>query len=418
MVHKSLKPSYLVRILSLSSPVLLLLPAGTRASTPPPVPPAPPAHAAAAKKPATPAPAPEPADSEDDAARTKHAWLGVVLSEGEDGVSITGVKEQSPADKAGLREGDTIVEIDSKKVEDSGDIRRAIRELEPGDTVQIVVMRDGKKKTVNATLGEAPAHFWRGEGFPGLAPGEGFGPMGFRSMALSRTYLGVRVQGMTEELRTYFKAPRGRGVLVSRVEEDTPAARAGLRAGDVIVMVDGKGIASRGDIGEALVDKEPGDKVAVKVIRDGADKTLDVEVSERPTPKARHGHFMAPGRRPEQGLDEDEEDSDVPEMEALPDGSRIRLEIDQAMKKAEAAVKDSLPQGRDVEREIERAMQASAMSQRDVEKEVQQTMQYANLSKLNWEAMSRQIREAMEQYREALRQAAEASRFTMEDDAI
>jgi len=79
---------------------------------------------------------------------------------------------------------------------------------------------------------------------------------------------------------------------------------------------------------------------------------------------------MAPGRHPEQGLDEDEEDSDVPEMEALPDGSRIRLEIDQAMKKTEAAVKGSLPQGRDVEREIERAMQASAMSQRDVEKEV------------------------------------------------
>src|SRR5262249_13319836 len=144
------------------------------------------------------------------------------------------------------------------------------------------------------TLGEAPKQYWSKEGFPGAVYLQGLENLHPPGMGYSRIYLGVRVQSMTEELREYFRAPRGRGVLVSGVEEDTPAGKAGLRAGDVIIAVDGKGIAERGDIGEALADKEPGDTVAVKIVRDGAEKTLNLDVAERPGPKARHGSLNVP----------------------------------------------------------------------------------------------------------------------------
>ncbi|MCI0409237.1 MAG: PDZ domain-containing protein, partial [Acidobacteria bacterium] len=418
MVPKLLKISTLARMLSLSSLLLLLLPAGGSASTPAPAPPAPPAPPARMARTAPPAPTPAPDADSDDQDHPKRGWLGVFLSEDEDEVIITGVKDGSPAEKAGLKEGDKIVEIDSKKVDDSGDIRNVIRQLEPGDTVQVVVMRDGKKKTVTATLGEAPKHFWGGEGFS-LAPGEGFGSIGFPGMGMSRTYLGVRVQGMTEELRAYFKAPRGRGVLVSRVDEDTPAGKAGLRAGDVIIAVDGKGIANRGDIGAALADKEPGDTVAVKIVRDGSEKTLDVEVAERPTPKARHGSLLLPDEDKEFLFDEEDmddlEELHEHEMDAVPDNSRIQLEIERAIRQAQKAMRNS-EQNQEIQREICRAMQAAQeMAQADVQRQVQQELaRVQDSTLLQKEAIRQQVEAAMDQARQALREAAEAARMAEE----
>lgn len=421
MVPKLLNIRNLATMLSLSSLLLLLLPAGGSASTPAPAPPAPPARMA--KNPPPP-PAP-PADSDsDDQDHPKRGWLGVFLSEDEDEVVITGVKDGSPAAKAGLKEGDKIVEIDSKKVDDSTDIRNVIRQLEPGDTVQVVVMRDGKRKSVNATLGEAPQHFWGGAGFPGWAPGEGFGA--FPGMGMSKTYLGVRVQGMTEELRVYFKAPRGRGVLVSRVDEDTPAGKAGLRAGDVIIAVDGKGIANRGDIGAALADKEPGDTVAVKIVRDGSEKTLDVEVEERPTPKARHGMFYVPDEEKAFWLDEDEadeedlEDVHEHEMDAVPDNSRFQLEMKRAMREAQRAMRNSVAPTQEIQREIQRAMKAAQeMAQVDVQRQIQQELaQVQDSVLLQKEAVRRQVEAAMDQARQAMREAAEAARQAEESSGI
>jgi PDZ domain-containing protein len=423
MVPKLLKSSSPVGILSLSTLLLLLLPAGGSASTPAPAPPATPAPPARMARTAPPAPTPPPDADSDEQDHPKRGWLGVFLSEDEDGVIITGVKGGSPAEKAGLKEGDKIVEIDSKKVSDAGDIRNAIRQLEPGDTVQVVVMRENKKKSVTATLGEAPQHFWGGEGFRGWAPGEGFGPMTFQGMGMSKTYLGVRVQGMTEELREYFKAPRGRGVLVSRVEEDTPAGKAGLRAGDVIISVDGKGIASRGDIGAALADKEPGDTVVVKIVRDGSEKTLNVEVAERPTPKARHGELLLPGDDKTFWLDEDEgedlEDDHDHDMDAVPDNSRIQLEIERALREAKNAMKNSVEHNQDIQRELRQAMKQAQVAQLDAQRQIEQEMERANISTLTQkEEIRRQVQSALDQAKEALREAAEAARFSEESSGI
>ena len=330
MFVKSLKGLSVIKSLSIFALLLLLLPSGGNASSSAPPARRAPAVPAVMRAPAPPAAPAAPAtpEADDDEHHQKRGWLGIFLSEDEDGVHITEVKEGSPAEKAGLREGDKIVEVDNRPVDDDGDIRRIIRNLEPGDTVQVEVMRDGKKKTVTATLGEAKEVFWKEGLFPGW--NEAFDPRQFRIQGMSRTYLGVRVQGMTEELRSYFKAPRGRGVLISRVEEDTPAGKAGLRAGDVIIAVDGKGIAAQGDIGSALSDREPGDTVTVKIVRDGVEKTIDVEVAERPERK-RHGSMMmlTPHPHHDEGWvdeDDDQDNLEVEDLDDAPDDGRIQMQ--------------------------------------------------------------------------------------------
>jgi hypothetical protein len=218
---------------------------------------------------------------------------------------------------------------------------------------------------------------------------------------MSRTYLGVRVQGMTEELRAYFKAPRGRGVLISRVEEDTPAGKAGLRAGDVIIAVDGKGIAAQGDIGSALSDREPGDTVAVKIVRDGVEKTIDVEVAERPEHK-RHGSMFMPTPRPhhEQGWNDEEDDQDNLEIEDLddaPDDGRMQMQqYRRALEEAHRAMAESMMQRDQVQREIKR--------------ELELAMRQTELARVDPEAIQMQIRAQMDQVREQMRQAAEELR--------
>ncbi|HEU5180034.1 MAG TPA: PDZ domain-containing protein [Candidatus Polarisedimenticolia bacterium] len=348
------------------------------------------------RAPAPPA-APATPEADDDDRHKKRGWLGVFLDEDEDGVRITGIKEGSPAEKAGLREGDKIVEVDNKPIEDDGDIRRIIRSLEPGDHVQIEVMRDGKRKTVTATLGEAK-EVWHEGGFPGW--GQAMDPGQWQMFGVSRTYLGVRVQGMTEELRTYFKAPRGRGVLISRVEEDTPAGKAGLRAGDVIIAVDGKGIAAQGDIGSALSDREPGDTVAVKIVRDGVEKTIDVEVAERPEHK-RHGSLMAPTPHPhhDQGWADEDDDQDNLEIEDLddaPDDGRMQMQYRRALEEAHRALAESMMQRDEVQRQIKR--------------ELENAMRQTELARVDPEAIKMQIRAQMDQAREQMRQAAEELR--------
>lgn len=87
------------------------------------------------------------------------------------------------------------------------------------------------------------------------------------SMSFGRGRLGVGVVSMTPQLRRFFGAPQDRGLLISRVEPQSVAEKAGLRVGDVVVAVDGQSVASAGDVFEALADRARGDAVDVVVIR-------------------------------------------------------------------------------------------------------------------------------------------------------
>jgi membrane-associated protease RseP (regulator of RpoE activity) len=96
-----------------------------------------------------------------------------------------------------------------------------------------------------------------------------------------RGYLGVHVIELTPELRRHFSAAEDSGVLVSKVEEGSPAARAGVAVGDVLLAVDGERIAGSWDLRRAVAPKRQGDAVSVEVVRDGRGRELTATLEER-----------------------------------------------------------------------------------------------------------------------------------------
>ena len=93
-------------------------------------------------------------------------------------------------------------------------------------------------------------------------------------------YLGVHIQNLSDQLADYFKIKDGNGVLVTEVEEDSPAEKAGLKAGDIITKIDDKAVATASELSEAVRSYDPETKVAVSVIRDGKKKNLNATLAE------------------------------------------------------------------------------------------------------------------------------------------
>ena len=230
---------------------------------------------------------------------SKEAWLGVYLQnitndlreamdlESAEGVLIAGVVEDSPAEEAGLEEEDVVTEFDGTKVETTSELTKLVKKHSPGDEITLKLVRDGKDKTVTVVLGkQSKSQILRSlEDVPFLDfSGVPDVPGVYSFSMFSGSRIGVRVQDLTEQLGSYFGAEDGQGALVTEVEEDTPAEKAGLKAGDVIVKVDGQDIENTGDLIAAISEKEKGDKAEITVIRDHTSKTFDVEVEKKETP--------------------------------------------------------------------------------------------------------------------------------------
>jgi predicted metalloprotease with PDZ domain len=110
------------------------------------------------------------------------------------------------------------------------------------------------------------------------------GPWSFDPPFLShRGRIGVQVEAMTPELRGYFKVPEDRGLLVVRVEPDRPAARAGLRVGDVIVSADGEAVREPFDLIRMIAAAPAGEAIDLGVFREAKESTLRVEPEGEPS---------------------------------------------------------------------------------------------------------------------------------------
>jgi membrane-associated protease RseP (regulator of RpoE activity) len=100
-----------------------------------------------------------------------------------------------------------------------------------------------------------------------------------------RAYLGVRLLDLSDELREYYGAPKDSGLLVASVEDDSPAVKAGIRVGDIIVSVDGKDVESSSDLRRGLRDKKDGDSARIEILRGRARQTVVATVIEREGPR-------------------------------------------------------------------------------------------------------------------------------------
>jgi serine protease Do len=210
------------------------------------------------------------------------------LSE-ERGAIVMKVLKGSPADKAGLKENDVVVSFNGRRVDSVMELQRLFRETPPGRSVTMDVIRGGGSSTVTATMGKHNFEDIRDWSGPKdlVPPGAGSWPLSREFGALTENEtpfghprIGVSVEPLTDQLATFFGVKEGGGVLISEVAEDTPAARAGLRAGDVILSVGNVEVNAVADL-RAEFAKNTGGPIAIKVIRDHREMTLTVKIEKK-----------------------------------------------------------------------------------------------------------------------------------------
>jgi serine protease Do len=194
------------------------------------------------------------------------------------GVEITRVEEDSPAAKAGLKVGDVVLEYNGQKVEGMEQFGRLVRETPVGREVKLLISRNGAPQTLVARIaarrGPVSVTLPHVE-IPALpaAPDIPHTIMMWRT-----TLLGIEGESLRGQLADYFGVKEG--VLVRSVMPDTPAAKAGLKAGDVILKIDDSKVSSPSEITTVLRRLQDKKTVPVMIMREHKEMTMNVTVDE------------------------------------------------------------------------------------------------------------------------------------------
>lgn len=214
------------------------------------------------------------------------------------GAVVEEVRVESPAAKAGVQAGDVITRFDGERVRGARHFDRLVTETPEGRTVEMTVVRAGENVNMTVTPEASPGAFGleslRGlrnldlhvnpdlrdfqlhmpENFTVTMPR--FEGTMLQGMLTTRSRLGVGVQDLTDQLAEYFGATEG--VLVTSVEDDTPAKAAGLQAGDVITKVNGEAVRTSAEL-RRLLGRASGD-VTITLIRERREQTVTAKITE------------------------------------------------------------------------------------------------------------------------------------------
>ncbi|MBI5708020.1 MAG: M6 family metalloprotease domain-containing protein [Armatimonadetes bacterium] len=179
-------------------------------------------------------------------------YLGVAVKADRTGLTIVEVEPDSPAFKAGLKSGDLLETVGVARPRSSDDLRNSLAGLSPGESVKIRYTRNRKARDVMATLGAVTRP---------------------RSLNEEKAFLGLQLGDTTEA-----------GTAIRRVSPDSPAAKAGLLASDLVLKVDGSVLADAARLDSILSEKSPGDAVTLVVKRE--DKETEVKATLAVDPAA------------------------------------------------------------------------------------------------------------------------------------
>jgi serine protease Do len=217
------------------------------------------------------------------------------------GVRVETVTPDGPADKAGIKAGDVISEFDGERVRGTVQFSRLVQETPAGRQVAVVLSRGGQRMNVNVTperrswsddfgvrmldlprLTPAPAAPARPI-VPRAARPPAFAPDFFDGMLRPalRGRLGVTVEGIDDQLAEYFGVKEG--VLVKSVTADSAAQKAGIKAGDIIVSVNGTKVYDASDLTRALERVESSGDFTAEIVRDKKTQTLKGKLEGRDT---------------------------------------------------------------------------------------------------------------------------------------
>ncbi|HEX6894802.1 MAG TPA: PDZ domain-containing protein [Bryobacteraceae bacterium] len=206
------------------------------------------------------------------------------------GVEITRVEEGSPADKAGVKTGDVVLEYNGQRVEGMEQFGRLVRETPAGREAKLLISRGGATQTITATLGTRKARAPGGNMFPGVdIPEIRIPDMPQVFTAWRSPMLGVEAESLGSQLAAYFGVKDG--VLVRSVIKDSAAEKAGIKAGDVITKIDGTAVTTPGEISSALRSASAKKTFSVELVREHKEMSLNVNIedgrSDRQLPRVR-----------------------------------------------------------------------------------------------------------------------------------
>ncbi len=211
----------------------------------------------------------------------------------EAGVEITRVEPDSPAERAGLKQGDAIMQYNGERVEGIEQFSRLVRETPAGREVKLEIYREGSPQTVTVKVAarRSPMQLPVAPTPPPMAP---MGPMTpaspmgqfeFRMPDIPRTFmmwhssvLGIECEALEGQLADYFGVMQG--VLVRSVSASSAAAQAGIRAGDVITRIDEAKVATPSDLLNRVRTMGQGNSVTLTLMRDHKEMTVKVSVND------------------------------------------------------------------------------------------------------------------------------------------
>jgi serine protease Do len=218
--------------------------------------------------------------------------LGTLKLRDTRGAEIIVVDHDAPAGKAGLREHDVILQINGQGIANKDQLSRVLRESAPGRSITLVVSRDGQQLIVTTQMAVSQEQVEReaseqhlkvpeppapvsdsADTFTSSSPSAPRGNSFIGSLLMSPSYTGAMLEKMSTQLADYFGVSSGVGLLVRSVIDDSPAALAGMRAGDVVIRADSKPVASTGDWAK-IIKNSHGHPLSITVMRDKKEQTL------------------------------------------------------------------------------------------------------------------------------------------------
>ena len=313
------------------------------------------------------------------------------------GALITYVDQDGPACHAGLLENDVVVAYEGSKVEGPSDLQGLIHATPPQKTVTLTVVRGGQRKEVKVTLGSWNIMSQHNIDVSTLAvppPPRVFAPeVEMPAFTLLSSRHGLVVESLTPQLADFFGVPHGHGVLVRSVEAGSPAAAAGLKAGDVILKVNNEMVHDMADWQRGM--RTPGRKLPVNVWRDKREQVFVLSV-----PGQGDSSRLSPG----DALDLDTDAQLLREQieQLLPEMDRGQEEMTAQL----GPDKEELEQMcRDLEKEMQKQQKDTAKMSRDMAKsarplaqdmeKMRADLQKSLPSQNELDEMQRQIRESM-----------------------
>ncbi len=184
------------------------------------------------------------------------------------GAFVHRVEKDTPAEKAGIQEGDVILEFDGKSIVDQNDLTQMVAQYKPGTTVKVkVVTLNGKEKTLNVKLMTRPVEEKLAES----------------SETADESALGIQVENLTPELKRRYNLNEDYGVVVVSIRRDSPAFEQGLREGDLIMEYgrDRVKIESKRQFNDIIRGADPGDVLLFRVKNRAGAAFIAIEIPEK-----------------------------------------------------------------------------------------------------------------------------------------